>query len=409
MKHILLKTRLDAQIAMAFKALIVLYIVLMATGLHAQNQYRGITIYIDFSDIPRPENETPERLDALLNDMDYSEENIHRSVCKYWYEQSYGQVILKHDIFYYRAPLPASHYAKLNYKEGILLWKEALEYTVANNPDYDWKRLSTDKDGNLRSVMFYNSDSFVSWIAAAHHGGWTLSNGVKIKSVYGSYLIRNGEPSLFTPIHESGHAFFSFPDTYDTGYDSGGTGAYTVMSGGKTSLIEPVGAPFRVEKNWGKIIEIKRKPGKQTLTLKADGDAVAVYKNPLDGKEYFSIEARKQSTLGNEKFPVDLGLLLWHTDLNVKSSNKEQAMTPEKHYKHAIEQADGLYELERNPAKPTNRGNAGDIFVPGKTFSDTTVPNSKWWDGTASYFNITNIEYIDEETISFDVVFLEGL
>ncbi|MFB9053617.1 hypothetical protein ACFFVB_11075 [Formosa undariae] len=405
MKNSVLKTALYALASKTFKLVTVLCIALLATSLHAQKQYRGITVYIDYSDLPRPENETPERLESLLNDLEYSEANIHRSVCKYWYEQSFGEVLLKHDIFYYRAPLPASHYAELNYKEGILLWKEALEHVVANNPDYDWNRLSTDTDGNLRSVMFYNSDNFVSWIAAAHHGGWTLANGVKTKSVYGSYLIRNGEPSLFTPIHESGHAFFRFPDTYDTGYDSGGAGAYTVMSGGKTSLIEPVGAPFRVEKNWGRVIKIAPKPGTQTFTLKADGDAVVVYKNPLDDKEYFSIEARKQSTLGNEKFPVDLGLLFWHTDLNVKTSNKEQGMTPEKHYKHAIVQADGLFELERGPAKPTNRGNAGDIYVPGKSFNDTSLPNSKWWDGTSSHLEITNIRFIEEDQIRFDVIF----
>ena len=405
MKPSLLKTTKKIYQPKIFKLLSLLCICLVATTSFSQERYRGIAVYIDFSDLPKPEDVTHERMEALLNSMDYSEETIAQSVCKYWYEQSRGQVIIEHDIFYYRAPKPSSYYAKLDYKEGVKLWHDALESAVANNPDYAWDKLSTDENGKLRSVMIYNSDNFVRWIGATHHGGWTLANGVQIKSLYGSYLIRNGEPSLFTPIHESGHAFFKFPDTYDNGYDSGGTGAYTVMSGGRNSIIEPVGAPFKVQSNWGNIIEVEHKPGIQTMTIEADGNDVIVFRNPADDKEFYALEARKKSNVGNNSFPVDLGLLLWHTDLNVKTFNKEQAMTPEKHYKHAIVQADGLFELEKGPAKPTNIGNEGDIYIPGRTFSNTTVPNSKWWNGDASNLEIKNIQFVDENHIQFDVVF----
>lgn len=388
-----------------FKLLCLLGLCLMTTTSFSQERYRGIAVYIDFSDLPKPADVTPERMEALLNSLDYSEETIAQSVCKYWFEQSRGQVIIEHDIFYYRAPKPSSYYAKLDYKQGVPLWRDALESVVANNPDYNWDQLSKDENGKLRSVMIYNSDNFVRWIGATHHGGWTLANGVQIKSLYGAYLIRNGEASLFTPIHESGHAFFKFPDTYDNGYDSGGTGAYTVMSGGRTSIIEPVGAPFKVQSNWGNIIEMEHKPGIQTMTLEADGNDIIVFRNPADEKEFYSIEARKKSNIGNASFPVDLGLLLWHTDLNVKTFNKQQDMTPEKHYRHAIVQADGLFELEKGPAKPTNKGNEGDIYIPGRTFTDSTVPSSKWWNGTSSHLEIKNIQFIDESHIQFDVVF----
>lgn len=401
MKKFYLKNSINVSMLTLFKILSVFLIFVVSTTVLAQENYRGIVVYIDFSDIPRPADVTEERMDNLLNSFDYSEETIKRSFSKYWYEQSRGKIILKHDIFYYRAPKPASYYAKLDYKQGVPMWGEALESVVVNNPDYDWDRLSRDERGRLRSVMFYNSENFAPWIGGTHYGGWTLSNGVKVKSVYGANLIRNGEPSLFIPIHESGHAFFHFPDTYDTSYDSGGTGAYTVMSGGATSIIEPIGAPFRVEAGWGNIIEPVA--GTQTITLKADGDTIVVYKNPMDEKEYFSIEARKKSTLGNDKFPTDLGLLVWHTDLNVKTSNREQDMTPEKHYVHSIEQADGLFELERNTSSRKNQGNEGDMYIPGRTFTDSTIPNSKWWNGSSSHFEIKNIQFIDDDHIQFDI------
>jgi len=404
-KPILFKAKKKQFTSKHFKLVSLLFVCLISSITLAQERYRGIAVYIDFSDLPKPPDVTHERMEALLNSMDYSEETIAQSVCKYWFEQSRGQVIIEHDIFYYRAPKPSSYYAKLDYKQGVPLWRDALESVVANNPDYDWDQLSKDENGKLRSVMIYNSDNFVRWIGATHYGGWTLANGVQIKSLYGAYLIRNGEPTMFTPIHESGHAFFKFPDTYDNGYDSGGTGIYTVMSGGRTSVVEPVGAPFKVQSNWGNIIEVEHQPNIQTFTIEADGEDVIVFRNPSDDKEFYALEARKRSHVGNDKFPTDLGLLLWHTDLNVKTFNKEQDMTPEKHYRHAIVQADGLFELEKGPAKPTNIGNEGDIYITGRTFTDSTVPSSKWWNGTSSHLEIKNITFIDDSHIQFDVIF----
>jgi len=64
-------------------------------------------------------------------------------------------------------------------------------------------------------------------------------------------------------------------------------------------------------------------------------------------------------------------------------------MTPESHYFVSVEQADGRFDLERYK----NSGDSTDAYYAGNatSFTDTTVPNSKWWDGSPSGLNIVNI------------------
>jgi len=74
-------------------------------------------------------------------------------------------------------------------------------------------------------------------------------------------------------------------------------------------------------------------------------------------------------------------------------------MTNNKHYRHSIEQADGLFELEST----NSLGDLGDIYLPSKTFTDATVPDSKWWNGDTSGFEVKDIKFVGEDYIQFTV------
>jgi len=375
----------------------------------ANKQYKGIAIYIDYPDVPATVSQ--EKLDLLLNGMDHQEEGADRSFRKYWYEQSRRNIDITHDIFYYTAPENATHYEALGWQDGILMWKDALEWIIETYPDYDWRALSIADDdfhlgkkGGILSVKVISSKWRPAGVGASHSPRWTLSNGIQINKIEGAVVRAPWDTetpvNLFMSLHESGHNIFGFPDTYDTDggtAHSGGTGFYSLMSGGKPD-VEPIGAPFLVEYNWGHIIEPEA--GKTTITLRADGDSVLAFRNPYDPEEYFSIEARKKSNIGNSLFPVDIGLLVWHTDTKVSTSNRLSNRTTQNHYRNSIEQADGLFQLER---QGDHRGNAGDIYVPGKSFTNTGRPNSKWWDGNPSNFEITNIEFVGNDHVKFDV------
>lgn len=374
----------------------------------ANTKYKGIAIYIDYPD--EPAWIAPERLDSLLNGMNYQEEGAERSFRRYWYEQSRRNVDFTHDIFYYTAPQNATYYESLTWQEGILLWKDALESIIEKHPDYDWRSLSITDDsfantvkGGIASVMVISSKWRPAGVGASHGPRWTLSNGIKINNIQGAVLKSPWDTTpvnLFMTLHESAHDIFSFPDTYDT--DSGaehssGTGLYCLMSGGKPD-VEPIGAPFLAQYHWGYVVEPE--PGIHSISLRADGDSVVVFRNPYGPEEYFSIEARKKTTVGNSRFPVDIGLLIWHTDNKVTTSNRLSDMTPLKHYRNSIEQADGLFQLERLSG---HQGEKGDPYVPGKSFTNSTLPNSRWWDGTASNLEIFNIEILGEDRIRFDL------
>ena len=229
---------------------------------------------------------------------------------------------------------------------------------------------------------------------------WTLSNGVFIGKVQGSTLQRpwdNGL-NLFTASHEHFHSIFNIPDTYDRDASSGGTGKYTVMSS-QGPDVEPIGAPFLIQHNWAYIKEPTY--GTQTFILPADGDTVIKISNPHDPNEFFALEARKNTTLGNSLFPAPLGLLLWHADKKGSSGNDLENRTRYEHYTYSIEQKDGLFELET--AGPNQVFNIGDIYMPGDSFTDNSIPNAHWWAGETSGVKINNIQFIGNDRIQVTV------
>ena len=367
--------------------------------------YKGITIYIDYPD--EPALVTPDQLDSLINGVNYKEKGVDRTFMTYWYEQSRRNIIFKHDIFFYRAPETAAYYRTLTWQQGIEMWRDAFEWIIANYPDYDWNSLSLVDEsidrspkGGLLSVMVISSAWRPGGVGAGHSPLWTLSNGVKVNSIYCSVLKAPWDVAnnMFMTLHESAHGVFGFPDTYDTDKEVGsnGTGVYSLMSGGKPD-VEPVGAPLLAQYNW--IMKVEPARGKHTITLRADGDSVVVYRNPHEAKELFTIEARTRRAVGNSLFHADLGLLIWHSDDRVATSNRLRDMTQGKHYRHSIEQADGLFQMENKK----NRGDSGDIYISGKNFTDASVPDSRWWDGNSSGFSVTNIRLLDNYHISFDI------
>lgn len=380
--------------------LLCLFLIQVSAGVLGQTDenipIKGICIYIDYPDVPV--NVGTVQLDSLLNGIDYQEPTVQRTLRKYWREQSRRNVDIQHDVFFYTAPMPSTYYASIPWYDGIILWQDAMEWLIANYPGYNWGSLSVDENGALRSSMIISSSFAPAGVGAAHYPNWTLSNGVKISAIYGSVLQAPWDNNLnmFMTLHESAHGIFRLPDTYDTQYNSGGTSFYSLMSGGQPE-VEPVGGPFQVLENWGYIVEPST--GTHTITLRADGDSVVIFRNPHDPFEYFTIEARKQSTHGNVLFPNDLGLLLWHSDNKVSTSNTLEMMTSMEHYMHSIVQADGLYELENN----ISGGNIGDLYLPGTSFSDLTTPSSNWWDGESSGFELDNIQFVGADKIQFTV------
>ena len=371
-----------------------LTILLLAGNVPAVESIRGLTIHVEYPDAPAWL--TYSRIDNLLNGTGYIEPGAERSVRDYWSQNSRGNIDVTQDIYFYTAPRNTPSYT--TWQETVEMLRGCMIWFRDTHPGYDWNALSKHPDNKFISINFISSEPGVPGVGGAHSLNWFAPNGVKVGRMQICWLKNTWDPNpinLFVYCHEQGHAMFGFPDTYDTDYSSGGTGFYSLMSGGLDRM-EPVGAPFMAQEGWCSVIDAA--PGTQHVTLTADGSEIARYVNPANSLEYFVIEARRRATIGNNLFPVNVGLLIWHTDNNVSTSNRLENMTPGEHYRHSIEQADGNFDLENK----INRGDQGDIFLPGREFTPATSPNSNWWDGTASDLSITNIQ-INGNQVSFNV------
>jgi hypothetical protein len=188
--------------------------------------------------------------------------------------------------------------------------------------------------------------------------------------------------ALRTFCHENGHMICNYPDLYDYGYESYGAGNYCLMSYGANDLNPcQVCAYLKNEAGWSTSVTEITSGITASLTA-SDNDFYTFTKN---NDEYFIIENRQRS--GRDTHLPDDGLMIWHVDES--GSNNNEQMTPSQHYECSLEQADNKFDLEHK----ANPGDSEDSFnaTGNNTFSDTTSPASKWWDGSNSGLNISQI------------------
>lgn len=213
--------------------------------------------------------------------------------------------------------------------------------------------------------------------------------------------------------HEFGHVL-GLPDQYDYGYDSEGTGAYTLMASGSWTRY-PNAWPYAGNSPvyldaWSQVFLGLAQPetltsGSKKFTLKSafnGGGIVKLIVPGSNGSEYFLVENRQQagfdSSLSRYGTGVK-GLAIYHIDENVLSRNfnrpneaanwyqsrkqgvKPDAATGETHYGISIIQADNRWNLEKND----NSADNGDLYKTGQSFTPTSAPNSGSY-----YFNNGN-------------------
>lgn len=250
--------------------------------------------------------------------------------------------------------------------------------------------------------------------------------------------------------HEFGHVL-GLPDQYDYGYESEGTGIYTLMAGGSygrniSSAFYSGNTPVHMDA-WSKIYLgfvdpklINPEEGKkQSIILRPSSEAPDIFKIDVpgsDGREYFLLENRQQKgfdvglsyTLDGSK---PHGLAVYHivNDILERNFNRPNeaanwdnnhtgiaasfrtATTGEHHYGISLIQADANYDME----KGANDGDSGDLF-PGKNnvtslssklnSSINTTSLYKWNTGnTETGIVIENIKENADGTITCDVVF----
>lgn len=235
-------------------------------------------------------------------------------------------------------------------------------------------------------------------IVGAFHGG---------KGGYAQFGERQGDHQATAGImvHELGHLIYGLPDLYDTDYSAKGVGSWCVMSGGSWgrrsedaySGQTPVlpSAWVRYALGW-----VDGAEGAGAASIRAAGSTTASSANTVyklttgTAGEFFLVENRQplgydeglEATLGNN---FSGGLAIWHIDEN-KSGNSAEwypGLSASNHLKVALEQADGLWQLEKNQSS----GNTADLYRSGSSFTATSTPDSKLYSGAASYVEVTSV------------------
>jgi M6 family metalloprotease-like protein len=341
---------------------------------------KGLVVLVDFSD--RASTIANAEYEKAFNGDTYDSLGSIRT----WIEAiSYGKYTASHTVVGpMRAAYPTSHYvggAEFDYSASQELMKQVFKYIDDN---VDLTSYATNNIMPSLVVIYPGAEIAKVWATGlwphSGEGGYTTSEKVKIPNAFISNAGTRTTIDVDTLRHELGHSLFNWPDTYDYDDDSAGAGGFAT----ETTL--PC-APFRAWVGWMNVIDVVGL--NQAYALPANGDTCLRYKNSSASTEFFMVEYMRKESPKRPNAP-DEGLLIWHID--EKGDNSAQDMTASKHYECSVEQADGLFELEKNGKKRT-----GDLFRAGykDTFNETTTPNSKWWNGSASGFAVCSVGALD--------------
>lgn len=283
--------------------------------------------------------------------------------------------------------------------------KLAEDAVSAANPYVNFANYDNDNDGYVDALMIIHSGpgyEFTGNVNDIHSHAWScfipqIVDG-KIVTSYSmepEYWSNPNDMTCGVYCHELGHVF-GLPDFYDYGYDSRGLGSWSVMAGGSwngSNGSSPACFDAFSKAFLGFVNPINLTENTSQVSFPAVIDTGIIYRlwtNGGSSQEYFLVENRQKT--GFDSYLPAGGMLIYHVDESVSGNNNQwyPGYTSNGHYQVALEQADGLWDLEHD----TDGGDSGDPF-PGstvnRTFSATSTPNSKSYADAVTYVSVTNI------------------
>jgi len=286
----------------------------------------------------------------------------------------------------------------------------------------DFSQYDNDGDGFVDGITFVHPGPGGEWTGSPNDiwsSAWNMTGDkgpgpILVDNVWVNgfsfdteYVNTPGDQTIGMYCHELGHMLFGLPDLYDYDYSSNGVGFWSLMGDGAwagplwmgespawpdawsrsvmgfetpttiyNNYYAPSGYPFQPVENLGG-------PG--------SGQVVRLESPSLGAEEYFLVEYRDKTVSGSyDAYLPGSGLLVWHID-EEKWNNWEMntyectgtltspfscAGCAIFHPLVALEQADGLQDLEY----ANNYGDNGDPFganlVTGQVFAVTSNPDS---------------------------------
>ncbi|RYZ18346.1 MAG: M6 family metalloprotease domain-containing protein, partial [Sphingobacteriales bacterium] len=307
------------------------------------------------------------------------------SVKDLYAENSYGAMVLNSTIYGW-VTLPHTEQYYANGESGLDATIQEAIIDALNLTDslINYSQFDTDSNGFVDSITFVHSgyaaefggtdSSGVSyedriWSHRWQIPEWTSAEGVRVRDYHinpGLWGTSGSAPGRIGVIsHETGH-FFGLPDLYDTNDGGEGIGSYCMMANSWGFDGEQLNPPHFSA--WSKIFlgwatpTLLTTAGNYSLPRVETTPSIFKITHGYPSGEYLLVENRQP--FGFESVMPQGGLAVWHIDEN-KNDNTEEGYPGQGgwpgnnlHYKVALLQADGLFDLERG----ANRGDAGDVF-----------------------------------------------
>jgi immune inhibitor A len=273
----------------------------------------------------------------------------------------------------------------------------------------DFSKYDNDHDGYVDALFIAHAGPGAEFTGSNNDiwsHSWTtytplLHNGVYVYhyAMAPEYWLTPGDMTCGVYCHELGHALFGLPDLYDTDYSSEGLGDWSLMAGGSWNGATGMGESPSLPDAWCRYQMGFVTPtnltsnvaGKQIRDAELNNVVYRLWTNGYVSNEYFLLENREK--VGYDRYLPGSGLLIYHVDESVTTENEDEwypGHTTSGHYLVALEQADGLFDLE----KDVNRGDSGDPY-PGssenRNFSPLTVPGSRDYYGNNTYVKVEHI------------------
>jgi len=390
---------------------------------------KAIVIPVEFTDKPKqPYDVIPsDYFDTLFNSIgaNWSSINLYNvgSVREFYLENSYNQFDVTATILpWYTAQNTYTYYindGNYGFNGGVfVLVQEVLQNAV--NSGYDLR--------NYDVVFVIHSGQGAEWTGDVNdiwsHASTVYVNingqNVPIRySIEPEYMEDGGKiipQTVGVFAHEMGHSFGHLPDLYDRDYSSFGLGRWSLMAGGSwngpasPSGYSIGGSPSHFDA-WCKIqlgwltptIPTENLTNVTIPPVEQNPKVYMLWTDGIIGDQYFLLENRKK--IGFDAYLRGEGLLIYHVDEKMRGTQNDYewypGLDPSKHYLVALEQADGLWELEKRKSS----GNNGDPY-PGSTgnttFDENSTPNSKAYGEIPTTVAVRNIT-ISDNNITCDI------
>ncbi len=328
--------------------------------------------------------------------------NPTRNMTDYFREVSYGRTIVAGTVYGpYSLPQTNAFYTGGSYGMGTYpnnAQKFVEDALTAADPFVNFSQFDANGNGAVDGLFVIHSGPGAEqtgnpsdiWSHA-----WTVPSHLRDGKILHHYSIEP-EQQGSSPIqigvfcHEAGHALFGLPDLYDTDYSSSGLGIWDLMSGGNylnnSRTPAHMSAWCKKEVGWMTPIRLTaNQAGVSFPTSQYSPVAYRLWTQGNTGMEYFLVENRFRR--GFDTYLPNSGLFIWHINENSTTNNTEG------NYLVALEQADGLFELENGG------GSDGSDPYPGttnnRTFDDSSAPNSKSINQAPTQVAVTNISNAD--------------